>query len=86
MQKLILVKPLPNGYPWGNVSAQCTNSYDCVPTTGVIRTYNFEISRGFLSPDGFNESVMLISGQFPGPTIEANWGDTIQARLLLSSL
>ena len=21
---------------------------------------------------------MLINGQFPGPTIEANWGDTIQ--------
>ena len=45
---------------------------------GVIRPYDFTISRGFKAPDGVNTSVILINGQFPGPTIEANWGDTIQ--------
>ena len=40
-------------------------------------TYNFNIARGFISPDGVNRSALLINGQFPAPTIEANWGDTI---------
>ncbi|CAD6581208.1 MAG: hypothetical protein ASARMPREDX12_000394 [Alectoria sarmentosa] len=40
-------------------------------------TYNFNIARGFISPDGVNKSSILINGTFPGPTIEANWGDTI---------
>ena len=46
--------------------------------TGVIRSYDFTISRGVISPDGINRSVILINGQFPGPTITANWGDTFQ--------
>ena len=40
-------------------------------------TYNFNIARGFISPDGVNRSAILINGAFPAPTIEANWGDTI---------
>ncbi|CAL3964432.1 unnamed protein product, partial [Diplocarpon coronariae] len=24
-------------------------------------------------PDGVSKNVILINGQFPGPTIEANW-------------
>ena len=46
--------------------------------TGVVRSYDFTIQRGYKSPDGVNKSVILINGQFPGPMIEANWGDTIQ--------
>ena len=40
-------------------------------------TYNFNIARGTIAPDGVNKSALLINGAFPGPTIEANWGDTI---------
>ena len=43
----------------------------------MTRSYDFTISRGTLSPDGVNRSMLLINGQFPGPLIEANWGDTI---------
>ena len=46
--------------------------------TGIVRSYDFVIERGYKSPDGVNKSVILINGQFPGPMIEANWGDTIQ--------
>ncbi|KAL8645414.1 MAG: hypothetical protein Q9210_006718, partial [Variospora velana] len=70
--------PLQNGFPWGTRTAARTNPYELSPTTGVIRPYDFTISRGFIAPDGVNRSVMLINGQFPGPTIEANWGDTFQ--------
>ncbi|KAI9044657.1 uncharacterized protein KD926_011627 [Aspergillus affinis] len=48
------------------------------PNTGVTRRYEFDVSRAFASPDGFNKSVILINGQFPGPMIEANWGDMIE--------
>ncbi|KAI4169291.1 MAG: hypothetical protein LQ343_005789 [Gyalolechia ehrenbergii] len=69
-------KPLQNGFPWGSRQAARTNPYENSPTTGVIRSYDFTIARGYIAPDGVNKSVMLINGQFPGPTIEANWGDT----------
>ncbi|KAG9121221.1 laccase, multicopper oxidase, benzenediol:oxygen oxidorectuctase, partial [Ceratobasidium sp. 392] len=44
------------------------------PTT---RTYNFvvEMKRG--APDGFYRDMLVVNGQYPGPTIEANEGDTV---------
>ena len=46
---------------------------DLIP--GVTRTYDFTLSRGNIAPDGVNKSVLLINNAFPGPTLEANWGD-----------
>ena len=70
--------PLPGGFPWGSLSASGTNPYTSAPSTGVIRSYNFVLSRGTIAPDGVQRSVLMVNGAFPGPTIEANWGDTIQ--------
>ncbi|ROW13630.1 hypothetical protein VPNG_04504 [Cytospora leucostoma] len=70
--------PLPNGYPWGTKNSTNTNPYTQSPTTGIIRTYDFTISRGMIAPDGYEMAVLLVNGAFPGPAIEANWGDTIQ--------
>ncbi|KUJ19252.1 uncharacterized protein LY89DRAFT_612848 [Mollisia scopiformis] len=72
------VTPLPNGYPWGTCTVQNTNPYTNPPNTGVIRSYDFTITRETKSPDGFERSFLLVNDQFPGPEIEANWGDTIQ--------
>ncbi|KUJ12474.1 uncharacterized protein LY89DRAFT_756956 [Mollisia scopiformis] len=66
------VTPLPNGAPWGLKTANNTN------TCNVIRSYDFTIKREKKSPDGYQKDVLIINGQFPGPLIEANWGDTIQ--------
>ncbi|KAF2839016.1 multicopper oxidase [Patellaria atrata CBS 101060] len=66
------------GYPWGNRNVSNTNPFEEYPDTGVVRTYDFTVSRGKLAPDGVEKNVMLINGAFPGPLIEANWGDTIQ--------
>lgn len=66
-----------SGFPWGSRTAATTNPYEQSPTTGIVRSYDFTISRGFLAPDGVNKSVLLVNGQFPAPTIEANWGDTL---------
>ncbi|RMZ88167.1 hypothetical protein DV736_g4611, partial [Chaetothyriales sp. CBS 134916] len=63
---------------WGDRTASGTNPYKSCPHSGVVRSYNFVISRGTIAPDGVERDSLLINGAFPGPTIEANWGDTIQ--------
>ncbi|CAK7271601.1 hypothetical protein SEPCBS119000_004690 [Sporothrix epigloea] len=78
LPKFLCNNPLPHGYPWGTLTANTSDAYKTHPTTGVIRTYDFTISRGILAPDGYPKSMLLVNGGFPGPLIEANWGDTIQ--------
>jgi FtsP/CotA-like multicopper oxidase with cupredoxin domain len=72
--ELTYIQPLPHGYPW----AHRTSPKNDVPNTGVFRHYNFDITEGLMMADGVNKTGLYINGQFPGPTIEANWGDTIQ--------
>lgn len=67
----------PTGSPGG--------SSDCVlidpskvPDTGMTRRYNFVISYQDIAPDGVTKQGLVINGGFPGPTIEANWGDWIE--------
>lgn len=80
---------MPDGYPWGNRTARQSNPYKDMPKTGVTRYYDFTIDQMTLAPDGYCISstrwfllvahpMLVINGAFPGPTIEANWGDTIQ--------
>ncbi len=73
----LLSNPLPGGFPWGSKTDTNTNPYLNYPTTGVTRNYDFTISRGVIAPDGYQRQVLLVNGAFPGPTIEANWGDKI---------
>lgn len=72
------VTALNSGYPWGTRTANNTNPYENAPNTFVIRKYDFTVKRAELAPDGVERSMLLVNGQFPGPLIEANWGDTIQ--------
>ncbi|KAK3116893.1 hypothetical protein LTR53_002263 [Teratosphaeriaceae sp. CCFEE 6253] len=64
--------------PWGanrtvkNSDATIAND---VPITNVTRYYNFTVSRGEISPDGVLRDVIMVNGQYPGPALEANWGD-----------
>ena len=73
-----MIQPLPNGYPWGTRTANGSNPYNDVPSTNVTRYYNFTISRGQAAPDGYVTNVIVVNDQFPGPLIEANWGDWIE--------
>ncbi|KAF7561386.1 hypothetical protein G7046_g2763 [Stylonectria norvegica] len=77
--------PFKSGQLGGRISQRKTNGYvtpdsQC-PNTGVIRAYDFTVSRGIIAPDGYEVAVLLVNGAFPGPTIEANWGDIIQVTL-----
>ena len=47
------------------------------PNTGKTVSYDFTITNTTLAPDGFSRQVLAINGQYPGPTIYANWGDII---------
>ncbi|KAM0805794.1 Cupredoxin [Usnea florida] len=74
---------VPSSLPQNETVATAADPYgEDAPITNVTRKYNFTISRGYLRPDGFNKSVILIDGgqgpSFPGPMIEANWGDTFE--------
>ncbi|KAK5119386.1 hypothetical protein LTR85_007742 [Meristemomyces frigidus] len=66
--------------PWGNLTTKNSDATvkGDIPITNVTRYYEFTLSRGQISADGVLRDVMLINNQFPGPTLEANWGDWIQ--------
>ena len=54
-----------------------TNSHSFVPKTCRTVHYDFYITETVISPDGIPKPALLVNGQMPGPTIEANWGDTV---------
>lgn len=60
------------GYPWGDAKPGSD-----IPDTGKTRYYDLTVSRSIKAPDGYQKNVILVNDQFPGPLIEANWGDTI---------
>ncbi|KAL8363839.1 hypothetical protein RB601_009546 [Gaeumannomyces tritici] len=61
---------------WGRFNLS-TNYYDDGPSTGVVREYWFDVVNSTMAPDGVERTVLSINGTVPGPTIIADWGDTI---------
>ncbi|EFX04444.1 extracellular dihydrogeodin oxidase [Grosmannia clavigera kw1407] len=61
---------------WGDYNI-ATNYYEEVPDTGVTREYWFDIVNTTASPDGVERIVLSVNGTVPGPTIIADWGDTV---------
>ncbi|KAF1843096.1 multicopper oxidase [Cucurbitaria berberidis CBS 394.84] len=49
-----------------------------IPDTGVTRTYKLHVAYQTIAPDGVTRNGVTINGQFPGPLVEANWGDWIK--------
>ncbi|KAF2141091.1 multicopper oxidase [Aplosporella prunicola CBS 121167] len=54
-----------------------TDYYSTVPNTGVTREYWFDLQETTVSPDGIERSALTVNGSIPGPTIFADWGDTV---------
>ncbi|KAL7627707.1 hypothetical protein AAE478_001901 [Parahypoxylon ruwenzoriense] len=48
-----------------------------VPDTGVTREYWLELTDVTVSPDGVSRPAMAVNGSIPGPTLFADWGDTV---------
>ncbi|KAI1121075.1 putative extracellular dihydrogeodin oxidase/laccase [Nemania abortiva] len=61
---------------WGDYDID-TNYYDESPDTGVVREYWFDIVNTTAAPDGVERVVLSVNGSVPGPTIIADWGDTV---------
>jgi len=63
--------------PW-ELSTLHGDGSRAIPSPGITRRYDFTITRDRLAPDGVFRDMFTINGQFPGPLIEANWGDMIE--------
>ncbi|KAF2478037.1 laccase-1 [Lindgomyces ingoldianus] len=61
---------------WCNYSID-TDYYTGGPDTGVTVEYWLEVTNVTLAPDGVERIVLAVNGTVPGPTLEANWGDTL---------
>jgi hypothetical protein len=77
--------PPSNGGSYPGNGAHGNGISDCVlidpskpPTRGQTRKYTFNIGYRQIAPDGVSKEGLVINGGFPGPTIEANWGDWIE--------
>ncbi|KAG8775201.1 laccase, multicopper oxidase, benzenediol:oxygen oxidorectuctase [Ceratobasidium sp. 428] len=58
--------------------SQMTLSSDFVITNvPATRTYNWVVATATGAPDGYYRPMLVVNGQYPGPMIEANEGDTI---------
>jgi len=66
---------------WSDGFDLSTNYYDEVPNTGVTREYWLEITNITAAPDGYERVVLAVNGTFPGPTLYADWGDTVVAHI-----
>lgn len=65
---------------WGDYDLS-TNYYDEAPDTGVTREYYLELTNTTAALDGVERIVLLVNGTFPGPTLFADWGDTVKVTL-----
>ncbi|KAI0752747.1 multicopper oxidase [Daedaleopsis nitida] len=52
-------------------------SADIVNEAPRTRTYAFVVEERMGAPDGVEKPMLVVNGQYPGPTIEANAGDRI---------
>ncbi|QRV98945.1 Multicopper oxidase [Ceratobasidium sp. AG-Ba] len=60
------------------VPSQLVLSSDFVITdVPATRTYNWVVATATGSPDGYYRPMLVVNGQYPGPMIEANEGDTV---------
>jgi FtsP/CotA-like multicopper oxidase with cupredoxin domain len=58
--------------------------YERFTPEGTLRTFTWDITEhnDWTGPDGVvKDKVMLVNGVFPGPTLEADWGDTIEVTI-----
>lgn len=52
------------------------------PNTGNVVKYTLTITNGTIAPQGDNKIGFLVNGQYPGPKLEANWGDIFEVTVV----
>ena len=81
LPKFLTDNPMSDGYPWGKDTVRNTNPYHNSPATGKTRKYDFTLKRATMAPDGFQREVIVVNGQYPGPTIEGMTAQVICRRV-----
>lgn len=61
---------------WGEYSID-TDWYEVLPDTGVFREYWLSVENTTCAPDGYERYCQTFNGTVPGPTLFADWGDTL---------
>lgn len=70
------------GTPWGQINASAYNPYTSAPDTDITRYYSFDVAPCTIAPDGVEaQDQVCVNGHFPGPLIEANYGDWIEVKV-----
>ncbi|PWW80147.1 Multicopper oxidase [Tuber magnatum] len=66
---------------WDGVRDINTNYYTDFPLTGRVREYWLRVDNSTFAPDGYRRTMLTFNGTFPGPTIYADWGDTVRIHI-----
>ncbi|KAH0353669.1 laccase precursor, partial [Aureobasidium melanogenum] len=53
------------------------DSYAVTPKTCNTVEYSLDLTECEVAPDGVSRKALCINGQFPGPLLEASWGDEV---------
>jgi len=79
-----------NRQKWGQYDID-TDYYSVTPDTGrtvhvislssSLTQYELTVDHAIMAPDGFERQMTVFNNQFPGPLIEANWGDWIEVHV-----
>ncbi|KAH8648702.1 multicopper oxidase [Xylariales sp. PMI_506] len=54
-----------------------TDYSETAPDTGITREYWLDITDVTVAPDGVSRPGIAVNGSIPGPTLFADWGDTV---------
>ncbi|KAK7537359.1 laccase [Phyllosticta citribraziliensis] len=64
-------------YCWKDHYNVLTDFDEDFPDESNVVEYHLEITNITLAPDGFERLVLAVNGQYPGPVLQADWGDTM---------
>jgi FtsP/CotA-like multicopper oxidase with cupredoxin domain len=53
------------------------DSYAVVPKTCNQVEYSLDLTECEVAPDGISRKALCVNGQYPGPLLEASWGDEV---------
>ena len=77
---------LEDGPDTGNTVEVSQKPFHSSPPAKFPAQYYWEVVNVTLAPDGIPREMITVNGSFPGPTIEANWGDTVGMQSFLRTI
>lgn len=57
-----------------------------MPESSIVRHFDLSVGYAVIAPDGVQKNGLVVNGGFPGPLIEANWGEWIEITVTVSSM